>query len=199
LVAAGSLSADDGLRLVALRGRLMDEAVGGAGSMLALRGPDAWEAAVEIAFESGTYPANHNSPSQVVLGGSASAIEDARRIARGRGIRATVLPVRGAFHTPLMESTREPFAEALAAVEVRDPSVPVISGASASPFVDVRAGLVDALTSPVRWYGVLETLFELGARRFVEVGPGEVLTGLVRKTLAGVEAVAASVEDARAA
>jgi [acyl-carrier-protein] S-malonyltransferase len=198
LVAAGSLSASDGLRLVALRGRLMDEAAGGSGSMLALRGPDAWEAAVEIAFETGAYPANHNSPTQVVLGGVERAIEDAQRVARGRGLRANVLPVRGAFHTPLMESTREPFAAALAAVDVRAPSVPVISGASAEPFVDVRAGLVDALTSPVRWNGVLETLSSLGARRFVEVGPGDVLTGLVRKTLADVEALPAS-EVVRAA
>ena len=115
LVAAGSLREEDALRLVVLRGRLMDEAAGGAGGMLALRGPDAWEMAAEIAFEAGAYPANHNSPTQVVLGGSAVAVEDARRIARGRGLRANVLPVRGAFHTPLMESTRSPFASALAA------------------------------------------------------------------------------------
>jgi malonyl CoA-acyl carrier protein transacylase len=198
LVAAGSLSASDGLRLVALRGRLMDEAAGGSGSMLAIRGADAWESAVEIAFETGAYPANHNSPTQVVLGGVERAIEDAQRIARGRGLRANVLPVRGAFHTPLMESTREPFASALAAVEVLPPRVPVISGASAAPFVDVRAGLVDALTSPVRWNGVLETLSSLGAQRYLEVGPGDVLTGLVRKTLADVEATTVE-ELARAA
>src|SRR3954467_5496971 len=84
LVAAGSLSAVDGLRLVALRGRLMDEAAGGAGTMLALKGADAWEMATEIAFETGTYPANHNSPTQVVLAGHEGAIEEARRIARGR-------------------------------------------------------------------------------------------------------------------
>jgi [acyl-carrier-protein] S-malonyltransferase len=192
LVAAGSLREEDALRLVVLRGQLMDEAAGGAGGMLALRGPDAWEMAAEIAFEAGAYPANHNSPTQVVLGGSAVAVEDARRIARGRGLRANVLPVRGAFHTPLMESTRSPFAAALAAVEVLAPRVPVMSGASAEPFVDVRAGLVNALTSPVRWSDVLERLHGLGARRFVEVGPGSVLTGLVRKTLGdAVEAVPA--------
>ncbi|MEA2421298.1 MAG: hypothetical protein QOF55_397 [Thermoleophilaceae bacterium] len=188
LVAAGSVSAEDGLRLVALRGRLMDEAAGGAGAMLALRSPDAWEMGTEIAFETGTYPANHNSPTQVVLAGREGAIAEAHRIARDRSIRAMVLPVRGAFHTPLMESAREPFAAALAAVEVRPPRVPVISGATAAPFSDVRAGLVDALTAPVRWSGVLETLHAAGARRFVEVGPGSVLTGLVRKTLDGVEA-----------
>jgi malonyl CoA-acyl carrier protein transacylase len=189
LVAAGSLAEEDALRLVVLRGALMDEAAGGSGAMLALRGTDAWESATEIAFETGVYPANHNSPTQVVLGGSASAIADAHRVARGRGLRAMVLPVRGAFHTPLMESARAPFAAALATVSVSPPRVPVLSGVSAAPFGDdVRAGLVDALTSPVRWSDVLSALHASGARRFVEVGPGSVLTGLVRKTLADVDA-----------
>jgi [acyl-carrier-protein] S-malonyltransferase len=190
LVAAGALSAEDALGLVALRGELMDHATGGAGAMLALKGPDAWEMATEIAFETGTYPANHNSPTQVVIAGQAGAIEEARRIARGRALRAMVLPVRGAFHTPLMASTREPFAAALASVEVRPPRVPVFSGATAAPFgPDIRAGLVDALTTPVRWSSVLEALADAGARHFVEVGPGDVLTGLVRRTLPAVEAV----------
>jgi acyl transferase domain-containing protein len=197
LVAAGSLSAEDGLRLVALRGRLMDEAAGGAGTMLALKGTDAWEMATEIAFETGTYPANHNSPTQVVLAGHEGAIEEARRIARGRALRAMVLPVRGAFHTPLMRSTRGPFEAALASVDVRPPRVPVFSGATAAPFEDVRAGLVEALTMPVRWSSVLEALFASGARRFLEVGPGNVLSGLVRRTLDDVE-VSTVAEMARA-
>ena len=198
LVAAEALTAEDALGLVALRGELMDHATGGAGAMLALKGPDAWEMATEIAFETGTYPANHNSPTQVVIAGQAGAIEEARRIARGRALRAMVLPVRGAFHTPLMASTREPFAAALASVDVRPPRIPVFSGATAAPFGhDIRAGLVDALTAPVRWSSVLEALADAGARRFVEVGPGDVLTGLVRKTLPGVEAVSLS-EMARA-
>lgn len=191
LVCAGSLSASDGLRLVALRGRLMDQAAGGSGRMLALRGADAWEMASEIALETGTWPANHNSPTQVVLAGEESAVLDAQRVARGRGLRASLLPVRGAFHTPLMASCREPFAAALAAVDVSPPSVPVFSGATAAPFADVRAALVDALTSPVRWSDVLFALEAAGANRFVEVGPGSVLTGLVRKTLPDAEAVVA--------
>src|SRR2546423_7548753 len=190
LVAAGSLSAEDALGLVALRGELMDAAAGGAGAMLALKGADAWEMATEIAFETGTYPANHNSPVQVVLAGPEGSIEEARRIARSRALRAMVLPVRGAFHTPLMASAREPFAASRAALEVRPPRVPVYSGATATPFEDIRAGLVDALTTPVRWSAVLEALAAAGARRFVEVGPGDVLTGLVRKTLDGVEVAA---------
>jgi malonyl CoA-acyl carrier protein transacylase len=198
LVAAGSLAVEDALRLVVLRGQLMDEAAGGAGAMLALRGADAWESATEIAFETGTYPANHNSPTQVVLAGLEGAIEDARRIARGRGLRAMVLPVRGAFHTPLMESARAPFAAALATVKVAAPSVPVMSGASAAPFTDIRAELVAALTAPVRWSDVLYGLHSSGARRFLEVGPGNVLTGLVRKTLPDVEVAAAAEELSRA-
>jgi [acyl-carrier-protein] S-malonyltransferase len=188
LAAAGSIAVEDALGLVALRGELMDHAAGGSGAMLAIRGPDAWEMATEIAFETGTYPANHNSPTQVVLGGAAGAIEEARRIARSRALRAAVLPVRGAFHTPLMASTREPFATALASVEVLPPRVPVFSGATGAPFDDVRAQLVDALTTPVRWTAVLEGLADAGARRFVEVGPGDVLTGLVRKTLGAAHA-----------
>jgi acyl transferase domain-containing protein len=189
LAAAGSLAVEDALRLVVLRGALMAESPGGSGAMLALRGPDAWESATEIAFETGVYPANHNSPTQVVLGGAADRIADALRVARGRGLRAMVLPVRGAFHTPLMESARAPFAAALATVPVSPPRVPVMSGVSAAPFGDdVRGALVDALTAPVRWADVLEALHSFGARRFVEVGPGTVLTGLVRRTLADVEA-----------
>jgi [acyl-carrier-protein] S-malonyltransferase len=188
LVAAGALSDADGLRLVVLRGRLMDEAAGGAGAMLALRGTDAWEMATEIAFETGVYPANHNSPTQVVLAGLSGAIDEARRIARSRGLRATVLPVRGAFHTPLMESARAPFSAALAEVPFEPPRVPVLSSITAAPFEDVRRSLTDALVSPVRWCALLEELERLGARRFLEAGPGAVLTGLVRKTLPDVEA-----------
>jgi malonyl CoA-acyl carrier protein transacylase len=187
LVGAGSLTAEDGLRLVALRGRLMDEAAGGAGGMVAVGGADAAEMAGEIALESGTFVANHNSPVQVVLAGTEAAVAEARRVARGRGLRALILPVRGAFHTPLMQSTRAPFGAALAEVEFSPPRVPVISGVTAAPFGDIRAGLLDALTEPVRWRHVLEALAARGARRFVEVAPGAVLTGLVRKTLDGVE------------
>jgi [acyl-carrier-protein] S-malonyltransferase len=188
LVAAGSLAAEDGLRLVTLRGRLMDEAAGGAGAMLAVIGADAAEMASEIALETGTFQANHNSPTQVVLAGREGAIAEARRIARSRALRAIVLPVRGAFHTPLMASAREPFGAALADVEFLPPRLPVISSVTAAPFDDIRADLLDALTAPVLWCQVLETLAALGARRFLEVGPGSVLTGLVRKTLEGVEA-----------
>jgi malonyl CoA-acyl carrier protein transacylase len=188
LVAAGCLDAADGVRLVALRGRLMDEAAAGAGAMLALIGDSASEMAGEIGLESGTFVANHNAPTQVVMAGPEDAVYDASRVARTRGLRAIRLPIRGAFHSPLMEPARAPFEEALAAVELRPLAVPVISCVTAEPFDDVRQRLADALVQPVRWCEVLEALAERGVTRFVEVGPGRVLTGLVRRTLADVEA-----------
>ena len=186
LVAAGSISAEDGLRLVALRGHLMAEM--DEGTMLAVVGADAAELAGEIAQESGTYVANLNAPVQVVLSGSTEAIADASRIVAGRGLRAIDLPVAGAFHSPLMEPAVEPFRAALAMVDFAEPSVPVYSAVTAAPFDDIAQGLGDALERPVRWTAVLEAMAAAGAGRFVEVGPGKVLTGLVKRNLRGVEA-----------
>jgi malonyl CoA-acyl carrier protein transacylase len=188
LVAAGAMSAEDGLRLVALRGRLMDEAAGGSGAMVALLGPGALELAGEIAAASGSWVANCNAANQVVLAGTSGAVDAAAQEARERGLRALVLPVRGAFHTPLMESTRVPFEAALAGVEFDAPDVPVISAVTAEPFDDIPLRLAEALTAPVRWSDVMEALVERGARRFLEVGPGSTLTKLVRRSLPDAEA-----------
>ncbi|HYI37934.1 MAG TPA: ACP S-malonyltransferase [Thermoleophilaceae bacterium] len=181
LAAAGSLSHEDGLRLVAARGRLMQEAADVSdGGMMAVRGS---RAEVEPRVrESGVALANDNSPRQVVLAG-ASADLDALEDMRGKR-----LPVAGAFHSPLMRPAVEGFRAELARAEFREPTVPVISCVSARPFEDPRQELAAALTSPVRWVDVLGTLHERGVRRFVETGPGSVLTGLVRKTLGDVEA-----------
>lgn len=188
LVAAGSLAAEDGLRLVALRGRLMDETAGGDGTMLAVIGPDASELAGEIAFETGVFVANRNAPNQVVLSGADEPAKDASRLVRSRGLRAIRLPVRGAFHSPLMATAQEPFEAALAQVDFTEPRVTVLSSITAEPFDDIRGRLAEALTEPVRWHETLEALAERGAQRFVEVGPGDVLTGLVRRTLPDLEA-----------
>lgn len=189
LVAAGSLGADDGLRLVTLRGRLMDEAAG-SGAMLAVLGANAAEMAGEIAREAGAFTANHNAPTQVVLAGTQEAVAAASDLARARGLKAIVLPVRGAFHTPLMAAARPPFEAALAEVEFLPPRVPVMSAVTAQPFDDPRRRLAEALTEPVRWQQVIEALVARGARRFVEVGPGRVLTKLLRRTIDDVEATA---------
>jgi [acyl-carrier-protein] S-malonyltransferase len=191
LVAAGGLDAGDGLRLVAARGRLMQEAAEetGDGGMLAVRARE--RAPVEeVAAETGLSVANDNAPDQLVLSGSLAALDDAERLLRDRKVRAKRLPVAGAFHSPLMEPAVEPFRRLVDQVDVREPSVPVMSCVSAAPFTDVREQLVQAITHPVRWTDVMSALRDRGATRFVETGPGRVLTGLVRKSLDGVEAEA---------
>jgi [acyl-carrier-protein] S-malonyltransferase len=191
LVAAGALDAADGLRLVAARGRLMQEAAEhtGDGGMLAVRARE--RAPVEqVAAETGLSIANDNAPDQLVLSGSLSALDDAERLLGERKVRAKRLPVAGAFHSPLMEPAVEPFRQLAERVEVRAPRVPVLSCVTAAPFNDVREQLVLAITRPVRWMDVMGALRELGAERYVETGPGRVLTNLVRKSLDGVEAEA---------
>jgi [acyl-carrier-protein] S-malonyltransferase len=193
LVAAGALSERDGLELVALRGRLMQEAgeTAGAGGMAAILGRDAAERAPELAAEHGLALANDNSPQQVVLSGPRDAIPGAVAAAEQLGLRAMILPVTGAFHSPMMESASPEFAAALARVEVHDGRGTVISAVTAEPFDDVRARLLEALTRPVRWREVMLALHARGVDRFLEVGPGRVLTGLAKRTVRDVELVSA--------
>jgi [acyl-carrier-protein] S-malonyltransferase len=195
LVAAGAMSARDGLELVALRGRLMHRAKGGG--MMAVGAPV--EEAVEFAERYGLYLANDNSPSQVVLTGDEDKVDDACANAKADGLRATRLRVSGAFHSPAMAAAAPELQAALDKVELREPRVPVYSGVTAEPFDDVRARLLEGLTSPVRWREVVLALRNAGTTRFLEVGPGRVLTGLVRKTLGpDVDAEVVSEEPARA-
>ena len=188
LAAAGALSDEDGLRLVAARGRLMQEAAEetGDGSMTAVRarGEDTREAIAEVAADAGVSIANDNAPDQLVLSGSLSALDDAEAKLKERGIRGKRLPVAGAFHSPLMEPAVEPFRAVVDATEIGEPRVPVYSCVTAEPFDDVRARLVEALTRPVRWLDVVRALEDAGVTEFVETGPGTVLTNLVKKSLA---------------
>jgi malonyl CoA-acyl carrier protein transacylase len=190
LVAAGCLDERDGLELVALRGRLMQESGerAGDGGMLALLGQGAADHAEELAGAHGLSVANDNSPQQVVLSGDRSRFEAASAAAKELGLRAMELPVTGAFHSPMMAEAVPPFTEALQGVEVTSPrGVTVLSAVTAAPFEDVRVQLAQALTMPVRWRETLLVMRERGAERFLEVGPGRVLTGLVKRTLRDVE------------
>jgi malonyl CoA-acyl carrier protein transacylase len=189
LVAAGSLSEQDGLDLVALRGRLMQQAgeQAGGGGMLALLGRGAADHARELAQAHGLSVANDNSPQQIVLSGPRDALPGAGDAAAELGLRATELPVTGAFHSPMMAAAVPQFTAALERVEVAPPKVTVVSAVTAEPFDDIRRRLAEALTMPVRWREVVLVLHRLGAQEFVEVGPGRVLTGLVKRTLAGLE------------
>jgi [acyl-carrier-protein] S-malonyltransferase len=189
LVAAGSLSEQDGLELVALRGRLMHESgeQAGGGGMLALLGRGAADHAGELAAAHGLSVANDNSPQQVVLSGQREALPNAASAAEELGLRPMMLPVSGAFHSPMMAAAVPEFAAALEGVEIATPNVTVVSAVTAAPFDDIRRRLTEALTMPVRWREVVLALRTLGTEEFTEVGPGRVLTGLVKRTLAGLE------------
>ena len=193
LVAAGALSERDGLRLVALRGRLMQEAGerAGDGGMLALLGRGAADHAADLAAGHGLALANDNSPQQVVLSGARDLLPAAAEAAEELGLRARELPVTGAFHSPMMASAVPEFEAALGEVEIAPARVTVFSAVTAEPFDDVRLRLAQALTSPVRWRETMLAMHGAGAERFVEVGPGRVLTGLAKRTLRDVELVSA--------
>jgi [acyl-carrier-protein] S-malonyltransferase len=187
LVAADAIGADDGLRLVAARGRLMQEAADetGDGGMTAVRArEDNRNAISEVTAEAGVQVANDNAPDQLVLSGAVGALDTAEALLKERGVRAKRLPVAGAFHSPLMEPAVEPFRAAVAATRIAEPRVPVYSCVTAEPFDDVRERLVEALTHPVRWLDVMRALEARGVTDFVETGPGRVLTNLVKKSLA---------------
>jgi [acyl-carrier-protein] S-malonyltransferase len=184
LVAAGALSAEDGLRLVAARGRLMEDAAEsyGGGSMLAVRTSDRAELGA-LAADAGLAIANDNAPEQVVLSGPDESIALVERVFRARGVRSHRLAVRGAFHTPAMEAAIPYFREILADVEIRTPALPVFSCVTAMEFDDVRERLAQSLVNTVRWVDVLRAMRARGVTRFVEAGPGRVLSGLVRRTI----------------
>ena len=195
LVAAEAISAEDGLRLVAARGRLMQEAAEetGNGSMTAVRAREGNRQDIaEVAAANDVAIANDNAPDQVVLSGSLEALERAEAELKERGIRSKRLPVAGAFHSPLMQPAVEPFRAVVSGTEIGAPRVPVYSCVTAEPFDDIPALLVRALTEPVRWLDVVRALDGRGVTNFVETGPGQVLTNLVRKSLAG------AMEEARA-
>jgi len=187
LAAAGAVDEKDGLRLVAERGRLMEE-IGAQtnGAMLAFR--SGREDAEPVAERHGLTLANDNSPDQVVLSGPLEGIEAAEAEAQETGIRVKRLPIAGAFHSPLMEDAVEPFLSFLHEIEFSEPRAPVYSCVTAAPFDDVPKRLSEALVRPVRWVEVLHALHDAGGRRFQETGPGKVLVGLVRRTLEDVEA-----------
>jgi [acyl-carrier-protein] S-malonyltransferase len=192
LAAAGAVDEASGLRLVALRGRLMERAAeegAGDGGMLALGVSRDVGAALARGF--GLTVANDNSPSQVVLSGERDWLEVLAEEASARGVRTELLPIRGAFHSSAMASAREEFTDALRRIPVHEPRIPVFSCMSAAPMDDPRRRLTQGLTNPVRWRETLVALRRSGVQSFIEVGPGKVLTGLVKRTLDAVEATTA--------
>jgi [acyl-carrier-protein] S-malonyltransferase len=188
LVAAKSLAFADAVRLVRNRGRYMQEAVPvGVGAMAALlKLPDGKLDAVlaEAAQDEVVTAANFNSPDQVVIGGHAAAVARAVELAKSAGARrALMLPVSAPFHCPLMEPAQERLRADLDATEFRDLAVPLVNGWQAQLIrtgVGAREGLYQQVPNPVRWTEVIGKLASLGVGRFIEVGAGGVLTGLLR-------------------
>jgi len=179
LVAAGALDFDDAVKVVALRGDAMARA-GEAqpGGMVAVLGED--DAAVRAAaHEHGLTVANDNAPGQIVLSGAIAGVDAVDALP----LRTRKLDVSGAFHSPLMAPAAAELDAALAQIAVRAPRFPVISNGTAAPFTDVRAELVENLLSPVRFRESVHAMRALGAEEFVELGPGRVLTGLVKRIL----------------
>jgi [acyl-carrier-protein] S-malonyltransferase len=183
LVAAEALDLSSGLELAVRRGELMAASeTGEAEGMLAVLGASDEQVAA-LAAEHDVVLANDNAPGQVVLAGRVERLRAASGRARELGVRAILLDVAGAFHSPAMAPAVAPFRAALENVEFRPPVVSVISGSTAEPFDDVRAELAAAITTPVRWREVMLVLGRLGADAFVDFGPGEVLARLVRRNL----------------
>ncbi len=195
LVVAGALAFEDALRLVRLRGELMQRAgEEEKGTMAAIVGLDPAgvdEVCREAAAAGIVQPANYNSPGQIVISGSVNGVRKAMELGRQRGAKmAKELVVSGAFHSPLMESAREGLHQALRETPVRDAAIPVYANVTAEPVVtatEIRDLLYRQLTSPVLWEQTIKNMVRDGASRFFEIGPGKVLQGLVKRTQEGVE------------
>ena len=185
ILAAGSLSFAQALTLVQRRASLMEEAgQASSGAMSAILGIEL--AALEaVCSETGVQIANINSPEQVVISGPSDAIARANALAQERGARRVVpLEVSGAFHSRLMAPAQTGMAKALEAVTLRDAAVPIVANATATAIAstqDIKRELHDQVCAPVQWAASIEYMVTSGVTDFVEIGPGRVLTGLVKR------------------
>jgi [acyl-carrier-protein] S-malonyltransferase len=183
LFAAGALSFEDALRLVDVRAEAMAHAgEREAGGMVAMLGGEASDVQA-LAARLELIVANDNAPGQLVLSGRRAAVEEAAHAARDIGARARVLPVSGAFHSPLMAPAGAALREALLQAQIGEPEIAVYSNGTAAPFSDVRRELAENLLRGVRWRETLLALRAAGIEEFEELGPGKVLTGTVKRTL----------------
>ncbi|XXF80503.1 ACP S-malonyltransferase [Myxococcaceae bacterium GXIMD 01537] len=201
LVAAGALHLGDAVRAVRARGTFMQEAVpAGTGAMAAVLGlePAKVKAACEAAAEGQVVaPANYNSPEQTVIAGDAAAVERAGvKLKEAGAKRVLPLPVSAPFHCALMEPVKPRLAEVLGRVKVHSLQVPVVSNVEARPNQDpsrVVALLLEQVSAPVRWIECVEAMKAAGVTRVVELGPGKVLSGLVKRITKDIETF--NVED----
>ena len=187
LAAAGALPLDKCFELVALRGRLMDrEAQANPGAMAAIMGAGPDDVAA-LCDEAGgmVQPANYNTPQQTVITGAKDAVGAAAALAKEKGLKAIPLKVSGAWHSPLMQKAADEMAQALAEVQWYVPMCPVAPNTTGQPTAqesELAAQLAAQITAPVRWVQTIETMLADGVDTFIEVGPKNVLAGLIKKT-----------------
>lgn len=197
LVASGSLSFEDGLKLVSQRAEAMQKACEKKPSTMAavLGLEDSVVEKVCREIDGIVVPANYNCPGQLVISGSTGAVTLACEKMKEAGAkRALMLPVGGAFHSPLMKPAEEELASAIEATRFEDPICPVyqnVNAAAVSDPLEIRENLVAQLTAPVKWTQSVQQMIEDGAQQFIEVGPGKVLQGLVKKIDRNAEATSA--------
>lgn len=197
LVANKTLSFEDGLRLVSMRANAMQKACEAEPStMAAILGLDDKKTEeICAAIDEIVVPANYNSPGQLVISGSMKGIEIAcEKLKEAGAKRALPLKVGGAFHSPLMEPARIELAEAINSIHFSEPICPIYQNVNAKAVVnptEIKQNLISQLTSPVRWTQIMENMIADGASKFIEVGPGTVLQGLVKKVKSDIEAVSA--------
>ena len=201
--AAGTFDFENGLSLVQKRGEFMGEACAATtGGMAAMIGADE-NSVRKLAADEDVDVANINSPGQIVISGELAKVEAAVAVAKEYAIRrATMLKVAGAYHSRLMESAYEKFGAALLEVQMQVPKFPVISnvtGREVETLPEIRQTLQDQVTSTVRWVDCMERLVDLGCDLFIELGPGGVLAGLLKRTRKDIEVISVSdVESVRA-
>lgn len=192
-VAAGALHPEQAARLVDVRGRAMGRACAEQpGTMAALVRLTSEQVTDLVEQVDDVVVANDNAPGQVVVAGSEGAVAQIAELARRAGGRALPIEVEGAFHSPAMAGAVPAVSAALAELDVRDPDVPLVSGATASPLTtgdDIASALVDGILAPVRWREVQLELQARGVTTLVELGPGGVLTGMAKRTVPDLDVV----------
>lgn len=187
LTAAGALSFEDGLRIVSKRALAMQEACEAQESTMAaiigMADEDVEKVCEEV--DGVVVAANYNCPGQLVISGEVPAVEKACEILKEKGARrALILPVGGAFHSPLMEPAREELAKAIEETEFNKPTCPIyqnVSTFAVEGIVDIKTNLIYQLTAPVKWTQSVQNMIKDGATEFIEVGPGKALQGLIKK------------------
>ncbi|MBP2618374.1 ACP S-malonyltransferase [Chryseobacterium jejuense] len=197
LVANGVLSFDDGLKLVSERAKAMQEACdANPSSMAAILGlEDAKVEEICAQINGIVVPANYNCPGQLVISGETSAVEEACvKLKEAGAKRALLLPVNGAFHSPLMQPAQERLAAAIENTKFRKATIPVYQNITTTAVTnpdEIKQNLIDQLTGPVKWTQSVQNMIKDGASNFVEVGPGKTLQGLIKKIDGSVDSASA--------